>query len=76
MQCPRCFKTDVSLISDDRYVCNNPDCVDDEGKRTQFYIIYDEKIEFPYNQIFANREKRLFYKKPYWKVKDPGEIHV
>ena len=76
MKCPRCFQSDVSLVSDTHYVCNNPTCVDDDGNRTQFYIKYDEKIEFPYNQIFVGRDKSLFYKKPYWNVTDAGLVQT
>lgn len=65
MQCPRCFGTDVSLVGDSHYVCNRPDCVDDQGKRTQFKVVEDDRVRFPYNQIFVNRKKSDFFRKPY-----------
>jgi len=72
MTCPRCYKSDVSIVGGTHYVCNNPECVDSTGKRTQFYIEYDGKVEFPYSQIFANRQLSSFYKKPYLKVITDG----
>ena len=72
MQCPRCMKNDTTLISNSHYVCNNPDCTSDEGDRTQFKFITDSKIRFPYNQIFVNRIKSEFYRKPYLKIENTG----
>jgi len=68
MQCPRCYGTDVSAVGDTHYVCNNPNCVDDEGRRTQFRLVTDEYIRFPFNQIFVGRETKEFYRKPYLKL--------
>lgn len=65
MQCPRCMKEDVTAIADSHYVCNNPDCFDDNHNRTQFVVIKDSKVKFPYNQIFVDRDKSEFYRKPY-----------
>ena len=76
MKCPRCFKSNVSLIEGTRYVCNNTECVDENGVRTQFYIKYDDEVKFPYNQIFVGRDKSSFYKKPYWKVTDVGLVQT
>lgn len=76
MQCPRCFKTDVSLVNNSHYVCNNPNCINDDGTRTQFSIITDTKIEFPYNQIFVNRNKSEFYRKPYLVIKNEGNMSI
>ena len=72
MQCPRCFKTDVSAVGDTHYVCNNPDCTDESGNRTQFRVVEDEKINFPYNQIFVSRAVKDFFRKPYLKLENIG----
>lgn len=63
--CPKCGRVSVTPIGDTHYVCNNPDCVDENGHHTQFTIVPDEKIAFPYNQIFVNRNPEEFYRKPY-----------
>ena len=73
MQCPRCYKSDVSIVGDSHYVCNDPECVDSDGKRTQFYIATDDRKYFPYNEIFASRPLSSFYRKPYLKVVTPGD---
>ena len=65
MQCPRCYGTDVSEVGSTHYVCNNSNCVDENGKRTQFKMVIDERIQFPYNQIFNGRKVDEFFKKPY-----------
>lgn len=72
MQCPRCFKTDISAVGESHYVCNDPKCVDDSGNRTQFNVVIDDKIHFPYNQIFVSRNLREFYRKPYLKLGNVG----
>lgn len=71
LRCPKCMGTDVSLIGDSHYVCNNQNCMND-GHRTQFRIIEDDKVQFPYNQIFVNRPKREFVRKPYLELEDVG----
>ena len=68
MQCPRCYGIDVSAVGDTHYVCNNPNCVDDNGRRTQFIFITDEYIRFPFNQIFVGRKTQEFFRKPYLKL--------
>lgn len=68
MKCPKCFGTDISIIGD-HYMCNNESCFDNDGNRTQFEIIEDEKIKFPYNQIFRKRLKREFNRYSYIKIK-------
>ena len=69
MQCPRCFNDNTSIINNSHYVCNNPNCVDENGNRTQFYFVPDENIMFPYNQIFINRNKNEFYRKQLLKMR-------
>lgn len=73
MQCPRCMKEDTSPIGVSHFVCNNLNCVDDKGNRTQFRFIEDKKICFPYNQIFMNRSRSEFYRKPYLELEAIGE---
>lgn len=72
MQCPKCFGTDVSPIGTSHYVCNNPNCTLDNGSRTQFRAVEDTKVRFPYNQIFVNRGKDEFIRKPYLEIKSVG----
>lgn len=49
-------------------------CSDEDGNRTQFSFVIDDsfiindKASFPYNQIFINRLKENFYRKPYLKI--------
>ena len=76
--CPRCFSINKNdpknpygvTIVGDHYFCENPECgiMDEDGhiiKRTQFKLVEDEKIKFPYNEIFIGRRKDEFYRKPY-----------
>lgn len=72
MQCPKCFKDNVSAVGDTHYICNDPDCVDDDGNRTQFTKVEDDRVHFPYNQIFVTRSVHEFYRKPYLKLEDVG----
>ncbi len=76
MQCPRCLGNDTSPVGDSHYICNNENCVDEKGNRTQFQYIEDEKISFPYNQIFVNKSKNNFYKKPYLKQDNIGASNI
>ena len=69
MKCPRCFKDNTTLVNNDHYICNDPSCVDDNGNRTEFSKKIDDKIKFPYNQIFITRKKEEFYRKPYYYIK-------
>lgn len=72
MQCPRCFGIDVTPVGTSHYVCNNKRCLNENGKHTQFRVVTDKKVKFPYNQIFVTRPRSEFIKKPYLKIKDPG----
>ena len=86
MKCPRCNGTDVSVVSDNQYVCNNPGCAGDENIRTQFVIRYDlediddtetdpiKYLHFPYNQIFAGtgRQRDEFYHADYLRLPSVG----
>lgn len=68
MHCPKCWHEDVTPVGLSHYVCNNPDC-NTNGARTQFSVVTDEKVEFPYNQIFANRKHSEFFKVKYLDIK-------
>lgn len=72
MNCPRCMKDNVTPIGDSHYVCNNQNCMDDAGNRTQFQLIPDDYIRFPDNQIYVNRDKHEFYQKPYLTIDPVG----
>lgn len=72
MMCPKCRLKNTSHISETHYVCNNPNCVDDNGNRTQFIFFVDANIKFPSNQIFADRQKNEFFRKPYLKIENDG----
>ena len=76
MQCPKCMGTNTTLISDTHYVCNNASCVNDDGTRVQFKFVMDKKIGFPYNQIFTNRQRHEFYRKPYLELASTGAKNV
>lgn len=73
MICPKCLKDNVSPIGDSHYVCNDPNCTNENGSRTQFRHVPDEKIKFPYNQIFITRKKSEFYREPYLKLEEVGD---
>lgn len=68
MICPKCMQDNVSIVGNTHYICNTPNCVDQNGNRTQFLYVEDDKVHFPFNQIFVNRTKKDFYRKPYLKI--------
>ena len=68
MICPRCMQDNTTTVGTTHYICNNENCLDDNGKRTQFIVEYDDYIRFPYNVIFPNRNKKEFYRKQYLKM--------
>lgn len=72
MRCPKCMQENVSMVGNTHYICNTPNCVDQNGNRTQFIYVQDEKIKFPYNQIFINRSINEFYRKPYLEIASSG----
>lgn len=76
MTCPICFGDDVSIVGESHYVCNNPDCKDSDGKRVQFRHVIDNKVHFPYNQIFVNRNVQEFYRKPLLEISSPGNAKI
>ena len=75
MTCPKCFQDNTTLIGD-HYICNNPTCRMENGRKTQFKYVEDIKVEFPANQIFVNRRREEFYKKPYIILKNIGSNKV
>lgn len=72
MICPRCMKEDVTPVGTTHYVCNDKNCKDDDGNRTQFRVVQDTKVQFPYNQIFVGRDVHEFYRMPYLVNEDIG----
>lgn len=68
MKCPRCMQDNTTPVGQTHYVCNNENCIDEDGKRTQFQFIEDEKINFPHNVIYRDKPKQSFYRKPYLKL--------
>ena len=76
MTCPICKTNNVSIVGNSHYICNNPTCVDNNGSRTQFYLEEDSRVRFPYNQIFVNRSKNNFYRKPYLKLSSVGKTEI
>ena len=73
--------TPITDASGVHYICNNPKCGNnyiyeddslnpdphpaDPGERTQFRVVKDEKVRFPFNQIFIGRETSEFFRKEY-----------
>lgn len=73
--------TEITDASGTHYICNNPRCGNnyiyedeelnpephpaDPGQRTQFKVIEDTVIRFPFNQIFVGRGKNEFFRKEY-----------
>jgi hypothetical protein len=74
MKCPKCFSEDVSIVGDDHYICNNPTCRNDDGTRVQFTVNQDNIIQFPYNEIFVDRNKNEFFRKPYLVIPAVGNM--
>ena len=76
MICPRCMKDNVTKIGDSHYMCNDPLCVDNENNKTQFLVIEDDPVRFPYNVIFSNRNKSEFFRKPYLVLSELGSKSI
>lgn len=75
MICPKCLGTNVSPVGTTHYICNNPDC-SNNGAKTQFMFVVDEKVHFPYNQIYVNRSRQDFFRKPYLQLASAGSKNV
>ena len=73
--CPKCLSNNVKTVGTTHYICNNPNCKYN-GVRTQFKLIIDDTIRFPYNQIFINKPKEEFFRKPYLEVSPKGNNNI
>ena len=65
---PRCMQDNTTPVGNSHYVCNNENCIDDNGKRTQFQFIEDDVVQFPHNVIYRDKNKQNFFGKPYLKL--------
>lgn len=65
MICPRCNNDNTTAVGNSHYVCNIETCIDDQGNRTQFQFVVDNKIKFPHNVIYPDKPSQSFYRKPY-----------
>lgn len=73
LSCPKCLGTNISTVGTTHYICNNPEC-ENNGAKTQFHINVDDKVRFPYNQIFVNRSRQEFFRKPYITLASRGSM--
>lgn len=64
MLCPIC-NSEVSDVNGTHYICTNENCLNLNGKRTEFKIIYENKLLFPFNVIFPKRSPNEFYRVQY-----------
>ena len=72
MTCPKCMKSDSVVFSgDSHYVCR-----EGIGCGSQFEIIYDKKIHFPYNVMFNDRQKHEFFRKPYLQLPQLDAMNI
>ena len=77
ISCPRCGKKEFIQDMGDHFICTNPNCTnygdpEDLLPIVEFQIIEDEVKHFPYNQIFPDRDKSEFYRKPYLEIRNQG----
>lgn len=77
VRCPKCFHTKTELVPKpiEHYVCTSSGCQTD-GTTTQFQHIIDDKVRFPYNQIFVNRPREAFRRSPYLRISPVGVIET
>lgn len=85
IKCPHCGSEDVTYVGPyyiydedserelPSYICNH--CRID-GRKPQFYLDIDLVVQFPYNQIFVNRQRENFYREPYIKIKNVGNMKI
>ena len=71
MICPKCMGSDISLVGNTHYICNNPECTNGAA-RTQFRFVPDDEVKFPYNEIFVSRSTQDFFRKPYIELSATG----
>ena len=90
MKCPKCYSTDVTLVDNNQYVCNNSGCAGNENTRTQFTVQFDlenvdvketdpiKHLHFPYNQIFSGtgRNRFEFYRAGYLRLPSVGNAET
>lgn len=68
MNCPICeLKENLEMVGDSHYICHTETCHphDRPMEHTQFAVVLDKEILFPFTQIFPKRKKTEFYKKKY-----------
>ena len=65
MICPRCGNENSTQVSKNHYICSNPNCKNNEGFKTQFLVINDSKLFFPYSVIFKDRQLSEFFRYEY-----------
>lgn len=75
MTCPRCFQDNTVHVGT-HYVCQNPNCHNDESGKVQFLVVEDSVKHFPYSQIFRRRKVSDFYRKPYLEITSAGQSSV
>lgn len=65
MICPRCGNENPTQVSKNHYICSNSNCKNNEGFKTQFLVINDSKLFFPYSVIFKDRQLSEFFRYEY-----------
>lgn len=75
MICPKCLGNNITPVGTTHYICNNPGC-ENNGTKTQFRLVVDDHVRFPYNQIFVSRSKQEFIRQPYLSLSSKGSVEV
>lgn len=65
MLCPVCGSDSIKEVNGTHYICSKENCFNSKGQRTEFKIIYENQLNFPYNIIFSTRNINNFYKIQY-----------
>lgn len=65
MLCSVCGSDSIKEVNGTHYICTKPDCFNSKGHRTEFKIIKETQLTFPYNIIFSNRKPNEFYRIEY-----------
>ena len=77
MTCPKCMQAQfVTTVNDTHYICvKDPLLLKEEtGCGTQFKVIEDAYVRFPYNMMFSNRNRYEFFKKEYLQISPVGKL--
>ncbi len=87
MRCPKCFHEDIEPQYGHRLTeegetetfISHYECLNNEGcqtgpSNTEFLIVQDDKVHFPYNQIYRGRPVSQFLRKPYLVLKEAGVV--